>query len=226
MNDYNLTNFNNAPEQVTTELMPGGTFAKVSLLIRPGGIGPEGMLTESPNTGSIYLDCEFTVVEGPFIRRKFWDLIGIKGSEIDENGQNKWGQMGKALLRAVVESARNIHPDSQDPQAVKGRELKNPKELNGLIFVAKIGVKKSEEYGDKNKLVEVLTPKHKRYAEVMHQQNINFQGSGNMGAQSYAAQAPLGAPTQPPGQQVSQSNPAPQAGGDFIDDPLPDWMAR
>ena len=73
---------NDAEPQKTGDLIPDGTFAKVTMTIRPGGIDGEseidrGLLKRSGAPGSdvLMLDCEFTVAEGPHARRKFWQTL-------------------------------------------------------------------------------------------------------------------------------------------------------
>ena len=66
----------------TGELLPDGSFVKVTMTIRPGGVDghteiDKGLLKASNSPGSdvLSLDCEFTVVEGPFAKRKFWQTL-------------------------------------------------------------------------------------------------------------------------------------------------------
>ena len=52
------------------ELIPDGTFARVALTLRPGGLNggtpaDAGLLKASNAGDAKLLDCEFTVVEGP-----------------------------------------------------------------------------------------------------------------------------------------------------------------
>ncbi len=73
---------NDAEPQRTGELIPDGTFAKVAMTIRPGGIdGPNetdrGLLKASTSSDVLLLDCEFTVTEGPHARRKFWQMFTV-----------------------------------------------------------------------------------------------------------------------------------------------------
>ena len=72
--------FNDA--QTNTNLIPKGTLAKVRLTIRPGGFddpsqGWTGGYATRGSTGAVYLNGEFTVLEGQYARRKIFTLIGL-----------------------------------------------------------------------------------------------------------------------------------------------------
>lgn len=165
-----FNDFNNAPEQsFTGEPIPHGSLARVVLRIRPGGRGPGGWVTENPSTGAAYIDCEFTVAEGPYARRKVWTLIGLKGTKVDEHGRDKWADMGRSLIRAILESARGIHPKDESPQAVAARRINSLGDLDGIEFVARIGVEKDRDgqYPDKNKILAAVGPDHRDYAALM-----------------------------------------------------------
>lgn len=74
-NDYNDARSN-------PNLIPKGTVAKVRLTIRPGGFddpsqGWTGGYATRGNTGAVYLNGEFTVLEGPYAKRKIFTLIGL-----------------------------------------------------------------------------------------------------------------------------------------------------
>ena len=80
---------NDAEPQKTSDLIPDGTFAKVTMALRPGGIDGEseidrGLLKRSGTDGSdvLMLDAEFTVAEGPHIRRKFWQTLTVSGGKL------------------------------------------------------------------------------------------------------------------------------------------------
>ena len=69
--------FNSAQSNGT--VIPKGTLAKVRLTIRPGGFddpsqGWTGGYAKRGATGAVYLDAEYTVVEGPYARRKNFTL--------------------------------------------------------------------------------------------------------------------------------------------------------
>lgn len=72
--------FNDAKQ--TTNLIPKGTLAKVHMTIRPGGFddpaqGWTGGYATRGTTGAVYLNVEYTVLEGPFARRKVFSMIGL-----------------------------------------------------------------------------------------------------------------------------------------------------
>ena len=67
--------FNSAAEQSSYDLVPKGTVVRVRMTIKPGGYDDPsqgwtgGYATRSSSTGSVYLNCEFVVLDGPFARR-------------------------------------------------------------------------------------------------------------------------------------------------------------
>jgi len=68
------TDFNDAEQQQGFDLIPKGTTVKVRMTIKPGGHDDPaqgwtgGYATESFDTGSVYLACEFVVLEGAYAR--------------------------------------------------------------------------------------------------------------------------------------------------------------
>lgn len=147
-----LTDFNTAKSQ--SNLIPKGTAVKVKMAIKPGGY--ECWFTKSPTTGSIYLNAEFTVTEGPYAKRKIYQVIGIKSGKANVEGEDVWGESGRSMLRSILESARNIHPHDNSEKAVLGRKLSSIGDLNGLEFRAKVGIE-ADRYGEKNKIATVIT---------------------------------------------------------------------
>ena len=193
--------FNDAGQQQAGELIPAGTIAKVVITIRPGSAGQGGWLTRSNTSDVEYLNCEFTVLEGSFARRKFWQNMTVSGGKVDERGQSKaWG-ITKASLRAMLDSAFGLDPDDDTPAAKQKRVTQDWGAFNGLQFVAKIGIEKGKDgYSDKNRLQFVLTRKNQEYASVM------------FGVQTGYAPQPTQAPTQQSQQQPSQQQTPQQQG--------------
>jgi hypothetical protein len=88
-------NFNDAEQQTEFGLIPNNTIAKAVLTIRAGNDFSDPFLTRSKNGESTFLNCEFTILEGQFARRKVFDKIGIHGSD-------QWISIGKARIRAIL----------------------------------------------------------------------------------------------------------------------------
>ena len=156
--------FNTAPTQQTRELIPDGTTATVHLTIRPGNHGEGGWLKLSKSGESQALDCEFTVVDGPYAKRKFWTLLTLDGMT---PGQQQMGNANKGKLRAAWESAHGIRPDDMSAEAQTRRNVPSWGNLDGLRFVAKIDIEKGKDgYSDKNVLGEVVTPDKKAWVKA------------------------------------------------------------
>ena len=102
------------------ELIPDGTFAKVRMTIRPGGVNGStpmdaGLLKASHTSDAKMLDCEFTVVAGAYARRKFWQNFTVAGGKVDEKGQSKGWNISKSAFRAMVDSAIGLDPKDESP---------------------------------------------------------------------------------------------------------------
>ena len=161
------------------DLIPDGAFAKVKLTVRPGGINGSapidaGLLTASKSSDALLLDCEFTVVEGPFARRKFWQNFTVSGGKLDDKGVSKGWNISKAAFRAMVDSALGLNPKDMSDAARIKRTLRGLKDLDGITFVARIMVEPatSAQYRDANKLAHVVTPDEPQYAAVLRGDDV------------------------------------------------------
>ncbi|MFY9185467.1 hypothetical protein [Limnohabitans sp.] len=135
--------FNDAEQQHSFDLIPKGTVAPVRMTIKPGGHDDAaqgwtgGYATQSFETGSIFLACEFVILDGEYARRKMWSNVGLHSSK-----GPAWGNMGRTFIRAVLNSSRNIQPQDNSPQAAAARRIQGFNELDGIEFVARIDVEK------------------------------------------------------------------------------------
>ncbi|CAA7621593.1 conserved hypothetical protein [Candidatus Terasakiella magnetica] len=144
--------FNDAQPQMmpTGELIPDGTFAKIRMTIRPGGINGStpmdaGLLKAASESDARMLDCEFTVVEGPLVRRKFWQNFTVAGGKLDDKGQSKGWNISKASFRAMVDSALGLSPKDMSDAAKAKRVLQGLKQLDGITFAARIMVEPASD---------------------------------------------------------------------------------
>lgn len=190
------TDFNDAEQQQGFDLIPKGTTVKVRMTIKPGGHDDPaqgwtgGYATESFDTGSVYLACEFVVLEGPFAKRKMWSNIGLQSRK-----GPTWGQMGRSLIRGLLNSARNVHPQDNSPQAASARRIQGFHELDGIEFLARVDVEKDAKGEDRNVVKLAVEPDHKDYAPLMGVTS-KVPVSGSVGAP--APTAPQQSTTQRP----------------------------
>jgi len=160
--------FNNADDQQSYDVIPKGTVARVRMTIKPGGLDDPsqgwtgGFATQSTMTGSVYLNCEFVVTEGPFAKRKIWSLIGLESPKGPE-----WANMGRSFIKGILNSSRGLHPGDQSPKAQQMRRISGFADLEGVEFVAKIDVDKDQNGELKNIIKSAVTPDQKGYAEAM-----------------------------------------------------------
>jgi hypothetical protein len=169
MNAWN--NFADAEEHIDRDgLIPNGTLVKVHLKIKTGGYDDlskgwtGGIATRSDKTGSVYLAPEYTIMGGPFAKRKIWGaLIGLYSPKGEA-----WGNSGRSFIRAVLESARGVAPNDSSERAMKARMITGLADLNGLEFAAKVSVEKGQDgYDDKNVIQSVIPVTHKDYRALM-----------------------------------------------------------
>lgn len=177
------------------------------LTIRPGGFddasqGWTGGYATRGTTGSVYLNGEFTVTEGQYARRKVFSLIGLYSPKGPD-----WANMGRSLVRGILNSARGISDKDMSPEAQTARRINGFADLDGIEFVARIDIGTDAHGDDKNEIRSVVTPDHRDYAALMGAVPLqasggNATGATQQGADSGAAQtnqpaATPGAPGRP-----------------------------
>src|SRR5262245_36882725 len=159
--------FNDAEKQRNFDVIPDGTIATLRMTVRPGNIGEGGWLRRSKDGNSEALDCEFVVLGGPHIKRKFWTLLTIAGTT---PGHAEAANISAGKLRAILESAHGIKPDDKSDAAKQARCIQSYGELNGLTFIARIGVEPPQNgYKAKNRLDHVVTPDENAWKPVMQE---------------------------------------------------------
>jgi hypothetical protein len=138
------------------------------------------------------LNVEYTVVDGPYARRKIFENQIIEGTT---QGQKDMADHYEDVRRRILESARNIKKGDTSPQARAAYQA-DLKDFDGLTFPVKIGVEKGkprndgsgENYDDKNIIAAVITPDKKEYRPV--EQSPPFNGGGSSGAAAPPSSAP------------------------------------
>ena len=196
-------------------LIPKGTLVKVRLTIRPGGFddasqGWTGGYATRGNTGAVYLNGEFTVLEGPYAKRKIFTLIGLYSPKGPD-----WGNMGRGFVRGMLNSARGLSDKDVSPQAQAARRISGFADIDGLEFVARIDHGTDTNGEAKNEIRGAITPDHRDYAQIM---------GAHTAAPRYAPPATAPAPTHTP---APPASPVPQgafpAAGSAATDQRPTW---
>jgi hypothetical protein len=174
--------FNDATEQRNFDLIPADTVATLRMKIRPGQAGDGGWLRRAKDGKSEALDCEFTVVDGPHAKRKFWTLFTVAGTT---DGHATAKEISFMRLRAILESARGIKPDDKSDAAKKARCINGYEDFSGIKFIGKVGIEPAQgQFRAKNTLLEIITPDRKEW-----------QQSNNVPAPETAPAAPQPAAT-------------------------------
>ncbi len=185
MNQWN--DFNDAEQQHGFELIPKGALVPVRMTIKPGGFDDPtqgwtgGYATQSFETGSVYLACEFIITAGPYAKRKMWSNIGLHSGK-----GPAWGQMGRSMIRGILNSARNVHPQDNSPQAAAARRINSFADLDGIEFLVRVDVEKDAKGEDRNVVKLAIEPDHKDYAALMVSIPKSVSG-GQSGAPAQAA---------------------------------------
>jgi hypothetical protein len=122
------------------DLVPANTVARVILTIRPGSEGDGGWLTQSKSSDAQYLNCEFTITDGEYAKRKFWGNLTVSGGKVNEEGQSIAGKIARETLRAILESSLGVRPDDESDEAKRKRLVSGYGNFNDMEFVAKIGI--------------------------------------------------------------------------------------
>jgi len=142
--------FNSA--QGNANLIPKSTMLKVRLTIRPGGFNDEsqgwtGGYATRGSTGSVYLNAEYTVLEGQYAKRKIFSLIGLYSTKGPD-----WGNMGRSLVRGILNSSRGISDKDNSPEAQAKRRIAGFADLDGLEFVVRADLGTDTNGDDKNEV--------------------------------------------------------------------------
>lgn len=188
--------FNSAEDQNNFDVIPKGTLVKVRMTIRPGGYDDAsqgwtgGYATQSMTTGSVYLNCEFVVLDGPYAKRKMWSLIGLHSPKGPE-----WANMGRAFVKGILNSSRGLHPQDNSPQAQQARRIQGFADLDGIEFVAKVEMDKDQNGDDKNVVKTAITPDNKAYAGIAGEPTQASASVQQSSPVQSASTAPTGRPS-------------------------------
>jgi hypothetical protein len=177
------------------DLIPDGTVATVSIHVRPGNVGEDGLLKRSAAGDCEMLDLEFTILDGTYKGRKFWNNLLLVGTT---DGQKKMAAGNLGVLKAILDSALGLMPKDVSAEARAARTV-SVKWFDGKSFIARIGEEKGGprkdggNYPDKNVLAGVITKDKSEWHPIEQPPPFN----GGSGAQPAAPSAPAAAVARP-----------------------------
>ena len=188
--------FTDAPPP-SFDLIPDGTIATVSIHIRAGNVGEDGMLKRSTSGECEMLDLEFTVLDGPYKGRKFWHNLILTGTT---DGQKKMATSNLGVLKAILDSALGLKPNDVSAEA-RARRTVGLKQFEGMCFIAKIGEEKGGAKKERRKFGRTRTSSpasSRRTRQDWHpvEQPPPFDG-GSASAPSASPSAPAAAVERP-----------------------------
>ena len=184
--------YSDAPQPRDFELIPANTIATLSLHIQGGGAGEDGMLKRSRDGRCAMLPLEHTLLDGEFAKRKVFENLIVEGVDHD-----KAIEISRAKIKAILDSALGLDPKDVSPQARAAR-TKSYKELEGLVFIGKIGIEKGtpkndgsgENWPDKNILAGIITPDRREWHPVVQPPPFNGGGPAASGSVTPSGSAP------------------------------------
>jgi len=172
---------NDAQPQIASDIIPDGTFAKITMIFKPGTIDGASPVdarllkhSNSPGSDVQQIDAEFTVVEGPYARRKFWQFFTVLGGKVDEQGVSIGWKITKSTFRSMIDSALGLDPQDMSETAKSKRLLQGLSQMSGVTFIGKIKIEPSDNprYPDRNRLDRVVLPNEPEWQKVMNGEHV------------------------------------------------------
>jgi hypothetical protein len=177
-NDMPVIDLNDAE---TRTPIPDGAY-QLAIKVKPGNAGPDGLLTVAKNMRSQMLKLEYTVLAEvkhkalaptEHAKRKIFDYITVDydeqdyGDEADmlpvETGDRlekmrNSVRMGRAKLRAIIDSAFALLPNDKSEATQQKRRLESYADLDQLRFYADVRTRPGNNgYGPSNTVDYILT---------------------------------------------------------------------
>ena len=178
-----MIDFNDVPNDSNREfdLIPAGTVARVILKMQRGDHVIQDYSSQPMfkigSSGAKFLDCEFTIVGGPYDKRKFWQNIMCDGGKMNpETGMPWCKEIGIKTFRDIINSTFGLDPNDTSPEASSRRKVNDLSVLDGAEFCVKIAVEKGTNgYADKNKMLVALAVNSKEYIGSTGQASVQPQ---------------------------------------------------
>ena len=155
-------NFNDGGEQFSP--VPAGIY-QVRAKVKPGGVGPDGVLRIAKNMRAQMLELELTIVGGKYDGRRLWDYTTLDFDAgdypdcpdmppLEQSQRNKFEtsvRLGRAKLKAILDSAYELDPTDHSAAAEQKRDLQSYLDFDDLSFWVWLDVRKGDgKYRDSN----------------------------------------------------------------------------
>jgi hypothetical protein len=168
----------NDTESQSPSVIPDGVY-QLEIKLRPGSAGPDGLLKVARNLRSLMLVLECiviaevrksAVINSDHAKRRVWDYITVDYDESDDpdlppieadklDNYKTSVRMGRARLRAILDSAYALMPNDTSDAARQKRMLDSYTALSGLRFFAEVTTRKGNGgYGPRNVIDYIITP--------------------------------------------------------------------
>jgi hypothetical protein len=159
-------NYADAEDQ-RPDLIPDGVYQfKAEVIL--GGHGEDGALTLASSGRSMHLALVCTVNEGDHRGRKIYDNVTLALVENNKlpklepkqlNNLQTAVRMGRAKIKALLNSARGLNPNDKSEATEAKRAIGSHDDLTGMIFWAEIGEEPARGgYGAKNRIERIVEP--------------------------------------------------------------------
>jgi hypothetical protein len=190
-------------------LIPPGTDPVVQFKVRRDE-ATGNALTLTKNRDAETLKLEATIVEGPFARGKVWADFLVTGTT---EGQKMMCDKNKAMLKLIIDSARDIDPSDKSPEARQKRTLvRDWDDFDGMRAQVVIGIEPErinkqtgQVYQARNVIEKVVTRNMPNWRGPIQQFSDPPFGHGAAAPQAHSQ-------AQPNGPAAAQAQPqAPQA---------------
>ena len=182
-----MLDLNMESEQKNRNYGPVPAGSKV--MVRSSIETPKYGLQDTPcvaqaKSGLLGLWCKFTVAGGLYDGVEWYDTLwlptGYQNIRLNE-GQTTTCNRSGAQIRAIIEAHRGINPKATDDRAIRGRQLTEWTDMQGMEFPAKLGISKEpyERDGKKywnNYITSIITPDKEEYARIKSGREIITDG--------------------------------------------------
>jgi len=171
-NEDMAINLNDADDQDRSVMPPGPCWVKSR--VKRGNSGDDGLLRLAKNQHSLMLELEYVVIDDDEWRgKKILDFVTCDLIEYDRadplapvaltadklTGLQTSVRMGRARLKAMINSAYGLMPNDNSDEAQARRTIESYSAFDGLCFMAQVEVRPAEgKFKERNYVDFIIEP--------------------------------------------------------------------